>query len=184
MDKLVQTYLRFHYPFQDIIGRIFAWGVLSLVIITSLVVILRYGFETGSIALQETITYNHAILFMLGISYTYLHDEHVRVDVFYSRYSPQRKQWVNLLGSILFTLPITLFILWSSWDYVSASWAISESSPEGGGLGYVYLLKTLILVMASLLLLQAIAVIGKSWLQLKSSASDGSEEQKLQGGKL
>jgi TRAP-type mannitol/chloroaromatic compound transport system permease small subunit len=183
MDKLLQTYLGLHQTLQDKIGRFIAWGVLSLVIITALVVVLRYGFDTGSIAMQQAITYNHAILFMLGITYTYLHDEHVRVDVFYSRYSAERKHWINLIGSLLFTIPMTLFILWSSWEYVSNSWAISEGSAESGGIGYVYLLKTLIPIMASLLLLQALAIIGKNWLAIREHRNDD-DKPVTQGGKL
>ncbi|WP_173269408.1 TRAP transporter small permease subunit [Thiosulfatimonas sediminis] len=183
MDNFLQTYLKFHQLIQDKIGRFVAWSVLSLVLITALVVVLRYGFDTGSIALQQAITYNHAILFMLGISYTYLHDEHVRVDVFYSRYSPARKHWINLLGSLLFTLPVTLFILWSSAEYVSNSWAIQESSSESAGIGYVYLLKTLIPLMASLLLLQALAIIAKNSLAIRTHQNDD-ETPKIQGGKL
>lgn len=183
MDKLLQTYLNLHQFLQDKIGKFVAWGVLSLVIITALVVVLRYGFDTGSIAMQQAITYNHAILFMLGITYTYLHDEHVRVDVFYTHYSAKRKHWINLIGSILFTIPITLFILWSSWEYVSNSWAIQEGSAESGGLGFVYLLKTLIPIMATLLLLQALAIIAKNTLAIREHRNDD-DKPVTQGGKL
>lgn len=183
MDKLLQTYLNLHQILQDKIGRFIAWSVLSLVLVTASVVVLRYGFDTGSIALQQAITYNHAVLFMLGITYTYLHDEHVRVDVFYSRYSAERKHWINLIGSVLFTIPMTIFILWSSAEYVSNSWAIQEGSAESSGIGYVYLLKTLIPVMATLLLLQAIAIISNNWLAIKQHRNDN-ETPKIQGGKL
>ncbi|MBN2646757.1 MAG: TRAP transporter small permease subunit [Thiotrichales bacterium] len=180
MEKQLLVLLRYHDGLQNTLGRFFAWGVLSLVLITALVVVLRYGFDTGSIALQEAITYNHAILFMLGISYTYLHDEHVRVDVFYTNYSAKKKYWVNLLGSVLFTLPVAIFLLWGSFDYVANSWAIREGSAEAGGLGYTYLLKSLILIMAGLLLLQALAIIGKNALALKALSFP--EFSPIQGG--
>lgn len=178
-----EQFIRLQNRLQNAIGKLVAWGTLSLVVITALVVILRYGFETGSIALQESIMYNHAILFMLGIAYTYLHDEHVRVDVFYSNFSARKQHWIDLLGSVFFTIPITVYIFWASADYIAASWAINEGSAEAGGLGYVYLLKTLIVIMASLLLLQALAVIAQSILKLQG-AKLLDEAEHSAGGKL
>ena len=180
---LLSLIVHLNQRIQTLIGHTVAWGTLSLVLITALVVIMRYGFDTGSIALQESIMYNHAIVFMLGIAYTYLKDEHVRVDVFYSQYSERKKLWVNLIGSVVLTLPITLFILWASADYIAASWSISEGSAEAGGIGYLYVLKTLIAAMASLLMLQALAIISQSILELKGLVKH-SEASHLQGGKL
>ncbi|WP_237262088.1 TRAP transporter small permease subunit [Thiomicrorhabdus immobilis] len=154
--------------FQKHFGKLVAWGSLSLVLITALVVILRYGFNSGSIALQESIMYNHAILFMLGIAYTYEQDKHVRVDVFYSQMHENQKAWVNFLGTLLFALPVMTFIIWSGWEYVSTSWQIREASGEAGGLAYLYMLKTLIIIMAGLVILQSLAVLAKSGLTLFS----------------
>lgn len=152
--------------FQRSIGHTVAWLSLSLVIITALVVILRYGFNTGSIALQESIMYNHAILFMLGIAYTYEQDKHVRVDVFYTLLDNRKKAWVNFLGTLIFALPVMTFIIWSGWEYVMTSWQIQESSGEAGGIAYLYMLKTLIIIMAGLVGLQALAVLTQSALTL------------------
>lgn len=154
--------------FQKQFGKIVAWGSLSLVLITALVVILRYGFNTGSIALQESIMYNHAILFMLGIAYTYEQDKHVRVDVFYSQMNSRQKAWVNFLGTLFFALPVMGFIIWSGWDYVTTSWQIKEASGEAGGLAYLYMLKTLILIMAGLVIMQSLAILAQSGLTLFS----------------
>lgn len=173
----------FNQRLQTLIGHAVSWGTLTLVLITAGVVVLRYGFETGSIALQESIMYNHAIVFMLGITYTYLKDEHVRVDLFYARYSERKKHLIDLLGSLFLTLPVALYILWISSDYIAASWSISEGSAEAGGLGYVYLLKTLIAIMAGLLVLQALAIISQSLLALNGKAPL-EHEPHIQGGKL
>lgn len=148
------------------LGHIVAWGALTLVLLTALIVILRYGFNIGSVALQEAALYNHAILFMLGIAYTYLQDKHVRVDIFYDQASKARQAWIDLIGTLLLVLPSMAFILWSGWDYVAASWAIQERSPEAGGLGYLYLIKSLILIMAALVILQALAIAARAWLQI------------------
>jgi len=182
-DSFLQAFIALQNRLQTFVGQTVAWGTLSLVLITALVVILRYGFDSGSIALQESIMYNHALVFMLGISYTYLKDEHVRVDLFYNNYSERKKQWIDLLGSVFLTLPIALYILWASADYISASWAIQESSAEAGGLGYLYLLKSLIAIMAVLLMLQALAIISQSILELRGVEPDHHQAH-LQGGKL
>ena len=171
LHTFLSRFIERQNQFQTHFGNLVAWGSLTLVLITALVVILRYGFQTGSIAMQESIMYNHALLFMLGIAYTYTHEQHVRVDVFYSQFTARRKAWVNLLGSLFFTLPVMAFILWSGWDYVAASWQIKENSAEAGGLEYLYLLKTLILIMAVLMWLQALAVMAQSYLTLFSPPS-------------
>jgi TRAP-type mannitol/chloroaromatic compound transport system permease small subunit len=81
----------------------------------------------------------------------------VRVDIFYRSFSERQKAWVNILGHVIFTLPVCVLIGWGSLDYVLDSWSAREASPEPGGLAYVFLLKTLIPVMASLLALQSLA---------------------------
>jgi TRAP-type mannitol/chloroaromatic compound transport system permease small subunit len=139
------------------VGRAVAWLVLALVGVTFAVVVLRYGFRIGSVALQETIIYLHALIFMLGAAYTLLHDAHVRVDIFYRRFSPRMRAWVNLLGTVFLLLPVTGFILIESLDFVARAWSLREGSMEPGGLPLVYLLKTVIPVTAILLSLQGIA---------------------------
>ena len=165
--KILTQFIYIQDRFQIKLGHLVAWGSLSLVLLTALIVILRYGFNTGSIAMQEAVMYNHAILFMLGIAYTYQQDKHVRVDVFYAQASAKRKAWINLIGIVLLAIPSMAYLFWSGWDYVSASWAVQETSAEGGGLGYLYLLKTLILIMAGLVLLQALAEAAKCWLVIR-----------------
>ena len=141
------------------IGSGVAHASIAMALVTTCVVILRYGFEQGAIAAQESVLYLHGALFMLGAAPTLLSDKHVRVDVFYRNFSPRQQTWVNTLGHTLFTIPICLLIILGSWGYVAESWSILESSPEPGGIPAVFLLKTLIPAMAVLLLLQAISAI-------------------------
>jgi TRAP-type mannitol/chloroaromatic compound transport system permease small subunit len=136
------------------------------VLLTFTIVVMRYGFDSGSIAMQEAVSYLHAAVFMLGAAYTLKHDGHVRVDIVYRRLSYRGKALVNLLGTLLLLLPVCLYILASSWEYVAFSWSLREGSQEAGGLDAVYLLKTAIPLMALLLLLQGIAVALHSLLQL------------------
>ena len=154
------------------LGHGAAWMAVLLVVTTGLVVLLRYAFQTGSIALQESLIYINALFFTLGCGYTLKHDGHVRVDVFYSRLSCRGKALLDLCGTLVLLIPFCLFILWSSWDYVSASWRVMERSTETSGLPFVYLLKTTILLLAGILLWQGIAELLKSATLLKSTTSD------------
>ncbi len=153
----MEAVARFIDRLNEGIGRAIAWLTLGMVLVTFIVVVLRYLFAWGSIALQESITYMHATVFMLGAAYTFMHDGHVRVDIFYRRFSPRLQAWVDLWGILLLLLPSAAFILYASFDYVTASWQLLEGSPEAGGLPGVFLLKTLIPVMALLLILAGIA---------------------------
>ena len=161
-------------------GRVIAWLTLGTVLLTFTVVVLRYGFDSGSIAMQEAVSYLHAAVFMLAAAYTLKHDGHVRVDIIYRKLSPHGQAWVNLSGTVLLLLPVCIFILTSSWDYVAASWSLREGSQEAGGLDAVFLLKTAIPLMAVLLLLQGIANGLHSLLLLlgmEQAATDGLDRE-------
>ena len=154
---------------NEYVGRFIAWLVLAMVLITFLVVVLRYGFNFGRIAMQEISTYLHAFIFMLAGAYTLKHNDHVRVDIFYQDMNKKNQAKINLLGSAFLLLPFTIFLLWISFDYVLNSWQVLEKSREAGGLPFVYILKTLIPAMAILLLLQALSECGRAWLALNKS---------------
>ncbi|MCW4630234.1 MULTISPECIES: TRAP transporter small permease subunit [Marinomonas] len=143
-------------------GKFVAWFTLAMMLLTCFIVLLRYGFGIGSTALQESVLYLHAMVFMLGAAYTLKDDEHVRVDVFYRGFSVTKKAWVNIIGGVFFLLPFTLYTAYLSLDYVSASWRVMETSAEPGGLPFVYLLKTLIPIMMVSLILQGTADILKN----------------------
>jgi TRAP-type mannitol/chloroaromatic compound transport system permease small subunit len=147
-------------------GHAIAWLTIGTVLLTFSVVVLRYGFDSGSIAMQETVSYLHAAVFMLGAAYTLKHDGHVRVDIVYRRLSARGQALVNLLGTLLLLLPVCIYIMASSWEYVAISWGLREGSQEAGGLNAVFLLKTAIPAMAVLLMLQGIAIALHSLLQL------------------
>ncbi|NVK38973.1 MAG: TRAP transporter small permease subunit [Gammaproteobacteria bacterium] len=139
------------------IGLATRYLAVILVINTTLVVALRYLFNWSPIALQETMTYFHASLFMLGAAYTLQQDGHVRVDVFYQNMSPRKQHWVNLLGTVFLLLPTCAFIFMICLPYVQSSFAMGERSVEGNGLPFLYVLKSLLLLLPLLLTLQGIA---------------------------
>jgi TRAP-type mannitol/chloroaromatic compound transport system permease small subunit len=142
------------------VGRITAWLTLAMVLVTFCVVVLRYLFDTGWIWLQESVTWMHAAVFMLAAAYTLADDQHVRVDIFYREMSEPGRALVNALGTALFLLPLSVFLIWSSWDYASLSWEIHETSREAGGMIFPFpsIMKSFIPATAFLLLLQGIAM--------------------------
>ena len=155
------------------VGNAVAYSAVAMAVVTTTVVILRYGFGQGAIAAQESVLYLHGALFMLGAAPTLLTDKHVRVDVFYRNFTDRQKHWVNIIGHTVFTLPFCTLIVLGSWGYVSESWSIMESSPEPGGIPAVFLLKTLIPAMAVLLALQAVSLIIQGLIELSEVPSDG-----------
>jgi TRAP-type mannitol/chloroaromatic compound transport system permease small subunit len=150
-----------HYidAFTERSGQLLAWLALGMALMTTLVVVLRYGFNIGSIAAQESVTYMHGSLFLLGAAYALKSGAHVRVDIFYRGFSARTKAWVNSVGGIVFLLPLCVFILMSSWDYAGESWSMLETSAEPGGIPAVFLLKSLVPLIAITLALQGIAEI-------------------------
>jgi len=148
------------------LGRTVAWLAPVMVVITCTVVLLRYGLGQGSVALQESVTYMHAALFMLGAGYALKHHKQVRVDILYRRFSPEGRAWVDALGSLVFLIPLAIFIGWISQDFVRSAWRIREVSADSGGLPWVYLLKSLIPLLAVTLVLQAVAEVLRNLLRL------------------
>lgn len=154
------------------LGRIAAIFAPVMVGVTCYVVFTRYVLNSGSVAVQELVTYANAILFTVGAGYTLKHGGHVRVDIFHSGARPRTKALVDLFGTLFLLLPTCVFILWVCWKYVASSWAIHEASPDTGGLPYIYLLKTLMLVLAGTLLLQGLAEALRNLLRLTSGQQE------------
>ena len=140
-----------------VIVRPLRWLALIMVVLTFAIVILRYALSSGGVLLQESVMYLHGTLFMLAIALGVGDNTHVRVDILYSRRSPEQQAWIDLVGHILFLLPVAGFMIWVSLPYVSNSWQILEGSSEVGGIPGVFLLKTLIPLTGALLFCQGIA---------------------------
>ena len=145
-------------------GKAAAWLTLFMVIVTFVVVVMRYVFDAGFIWLQESVTWMHAVVFMLGAAYTLQQEDHVRVDVFYRNMSPQRQAIIDVTGVIIFLLPLCFFLGWKSFDFVAASWSLREASRESGGLPYplLPLLKSVLVVMPAAVALQGVSLLLRS----------------------
>jgi TRAP-type mannitol/chloroaromatic compound transport system permease small subunit len=143
-------------------GKFVRYLSFALVVVTVYDVLLRYLFRSGSVAAQELEWHIFSALFLLGAAYTFARDEHVRVDVFYSRFSLRVKAGINALGTLLFLLPFTGIVLWASVPFVGRSYAMLERSSDPGGLPFRFLVKGLILLGFALLGLQGLAVLANS----------------------
>ena len=149
---------------NEFIGKGVSWLVLAMVLLVVYDVTMRYLFQSGSIALQELEWHLFSLIFLLGAAYTLIHDDHVRMDLFYqSRFmNDRRRAWINLLGSLLFLLPFCVLIMDSSMSFIEQSFSFREASPDPGGLPYRWILKSAIPLAFFLLFLQGIAEILKN----------------------
>jgi TRAP-type mannitol/chloroaromatic compound transport system permease small subunit len=164
--------LRILDAITELTGRWVAWLTLVMVIVTVAVVLLRRLLGIGSIGLQESVTYMHAAVFLLGAGYALKHGAQVRVDVLYRRFSARRQAWVDAIGAIVCTLPFALFVGWISLDFVTGAWQVAERSTDAGGLAYVYVLKSLVLVFAGSLSIAALAELWRAgWVLINPAAA-------------
>ncbi len=154
-------------------GKAVAWLTLAMVLLTFAIVVLRYGFNLGWIWLQESVTYMHATVFMLAAAWTLQQDEHVRVDIFYRGRSARHKAIVNMAGTIVFLIPLCVFLLLIAWEYIFSSWQLLEKSREAGGLPLVFVLKSLILLLPALLLIQAVPNLLRSVSIIREQSEGG-----------
>ena len=133
----------------------FCYGVvLVAVFLQFMIVVTRYIFGFNVIWLQDLVTYGHAMIFMLGSAATYAYDGHVRIDIFYNNLDKYGKAKVDFYGVLFLLYPFCLFMLWFSFPYVYESWLHLEGSFQTMGLQFVYLLKSLLLILPISLMLQ------------------------------
>lgn len=151
---------------NDAIGRGVSWLTLVMVLITFAVVIFRYVFSLGWVWVQESYVWLHGVVFMMGASYTLLHNGHVRVDIVYRPASPVYKAWVDLFGALLLLAPVIVLFAIVSETYIIKSWASLEESREAGGLPGLFLLKSVIWAFCLLMGLQGFSLGARSILVL------------------
>ncbi|WP_397572694.1 TRAP transporter small permease subunit [Silanimonas sp.] len=141
---------------SEVCGHVAALAATAMVVLTAGLV-LAFSLGVGSVRLQDLVLWLNAGMVMLGLGYALKHRAHVRIDVFSSRWSARTVARIELLGIGLLLLPFSAALVWFSLDYVAMSWRIGERSGSTGGLGGLYLAKTLLPVGAGLLALQGIA---------------------------
>jgi TRAP-type mannitol/chloroaromatic compound transport system permease small subunit len=156
--------------FNRAVGEVAAWLVLLTVLVCAAVALLRYGLSVGRVWLQELYVVAFGLSFMLAAPRAYAEDVHVRIDILSRKWGPRARAAVELLGCALFLLPWLAVLAWSSRPFVRLAWLVHEPSPQAGGLPGLYLVKSVIPLFAALMLLQALAAVGRSVLVLAGRA--------------
>ncbi len=146
----------------DRMGKSVAWLTTLLMVIICIDVMMRYLFSMTETWILELEWHLFAILFLLGSSYALLHNKHVRVDVFYEKYSNSIKDLVNAIGVVVFLLPWAIVVLVHGWDYMANSFSFREGSPQPNGLPARYIIKSFIVIGFGLLALQGMSELIKS----------------------
>lgn len=176
--KALLRFARLIDGLNESVGRLVVWLVLAASLISAGNAVMRYGLNTSSNAWLEIQWYLFGLVFLMGAGYTLKHNGHVRIDVLYGRFSPRTRAWVDLMGGVLFLLPMSGLIAWLGWDFFMASYAVAETSPDAGGLPR-WPIKLAVPVGFSLLWLQGVSEVikraGVLWGGL-SLAEEHSEE--------
>ncbi len=140
----------------DKIGGLASWLWVAVMIVILVSVISRYVFGRGSIMLEEIQWHLYGIAWLVGLSYTMVHDDHVRVDVLHERLSLRAQVWIEFLGILLLLLPVLLMFLYDSVPYFLASSETNERALAPDGLPARWALK--FFIPLAVLLLMAAAV--------------------------
>lgn len=152
-------------------GLAVRWLALLMVLVQIGIVLARYVYGVSSIAVNESVLYMHATLFMLGAGYTLLVDGHVRVDIFHARLSDRGKAVIDALGHLCLLLPSMGLLLWWSWPSVRNAVAIWEGPISVGGIRGVWYLKALIPAFCVLLIVQSLTCLLRALLRLRGRAA-------------
>lgn len=156
--------------FNRRLGKALSYLVLALIVVQFALVVMSANFQVGSIKLQESLLYINALLFLGAAGFTFLNDEHVRIDIFYRGKSERRKTMIDLLGHHILLIPFMIFVWVIGIPYVATSWANQEASFETSGLQIVYILKSFLLVFAFTLSLQGVSGIIRCLAKLRGKA--------------
>lgn len=149
-----------------VMGRVVSWMALGTVLVCFATVYTRYALNTNFTWLQDLYVWKHAAVIVLGAGYTIMMGGFVRVDIFYAKWSPQKRAWADLIQTILFLLPFTAVCAWTFWNLFFNSYRADEASMNPGGLPNLWILKSSLLLFAAAVLLQGIAIMARSVLVL------------------
>ena len=143
--------------FQERFGRAVSWLMFGMVVVVFGDVIFRYLFNRSWVFVQELEWHLFGLVYLLAAGYTMLHDEHVRVDIVYSKLRPRNKAWFDFVLLFVFFFPSCLLIIYTTWPFVQHSFAVYEGSPDPGGIPARWALKSVIIIAFLLLILQGIS---------------------------
>lgn len=152
------------------VGYIAGTALALLIVLIVYDALMRYLFQSGSIALQELEWHLFDVVIMLGIAYTLQRASHVRVDIFYDQYSDKMRHIINIIGILLFILPFSLLIIYVGFDFVLLSFEQLEASSDPGGLPYRFIVKSLMPLAFVLLIVQSLSEVYKEFTLLKAAS--------------
>jgi TRAP-type mannitol/chloroaromatic compound transport system permease small subunit len=182
MKKQLHLFANYLAKVSIVSGRLVSWLTLGMVVLLAINVLSSWLFKQSSILVTEAVSWLHSANFLMAAAYTLNRDSHVRVDIFYGKLSIRGKATVDLLGTLLLLLPVCVFILWSSWSFVLLSWNIGEVSAEAGGMPATYILKSFLLVMPVLLIIEALHQLLRCSDCLINSEHDDDSASNVTGG--
>ena len=142
---------------QDVFGRGLAWLMLAMVSVVFLDVILRYAIRRTYVFTQELEWYIFAVAYLMAGGYVMLWDEHVRVDIMYSRLKPRTRAWIDLVLLFVFFFPSALLIMYITWPFFRNALAVWEGSPDPGGIPARWALKFVIILAFGIMVVQGIS---------------------------
>ena len=143
--------------FQDALGRALSWLMLAMVLTVFFDVVSRYALSRSYVFTQELEWYIFAVAYLMAGGYVMLWDEHVRVDIMYSRLTPRKKAWVDLILLFVFFFPSALLVIYTTWPFFRNAWTVYEGSPDPGGIPARWALKGVIIVAFVLMAIQGVS---------------------------
>lgn len=164
--RLIALAVRVISGINWLVGNVFAWLALAIVVVCFTVVVQRYAFSTTQLWMQDLYVWLNGAMFTAVAGFALLRNDHVRVDIFYRPASVRGKAWVDMVGVVLFLMPFAWIVYSYGWNFVARSWRIYEASPNPGGMPGYFVLKSFILVFAAVIALQGIAMLLRSVLVL------------------
>lgn len=148
---------------NQFLGKSTAWLLVLMVLVQFVVVLFRYVYNVGEVWLTEALLYIHGVIIMCGSAYTLLIGGHVRIDIFFEKYSDKSKAKVEFYGSLFLLIPFSLVASYFIIPYVISSWRVLEGSTETLGIPLIYLLKTTMIVYSLSLFLQGVSSMIKTY---------------------
>lgn len=162
MKDLLLTLSKLIDTFVNALGRGVSWLTTILMFIICVDVILRYLFSSSANWIVELEWHISAVIFLIGASYTLMYDKHVRVDLFYERLDTRKRNWVNVLGILIFVVPWSIVLIYHGWNYAASSFSYGQGSSQPNGLPARYIIKSFIPIGFCLLLLAGMSIVIKS----------------------
>jgi TRAP-type mannitol/chloroaromatic compound transport system permease small subunit len=156
--------------FIRFVGNVTALVLALLVLLVLYDATVRYLFYAGSIALQELEWHLFDAVILLGIAYTLRENAHVRVDIFYDRFSKKTRAYIDLIGTLFFVLPFSALIIYVGFDFVILSFTQMESSSDPGGLPYRFIVKSLMPLAFMLLILQSLLEVRRAYRVIRNAS--------------